>query len=672
MLILRFIFDYSFMERIVEFMINKSSLKILALITVIFASSMVVPAQAGNVEYFLLKGTVYLNDMPLTAESNYMVGVSAGDESAIFSNNEYSLRVAEDQDVVSFCYLSIANLPYNSNSFYCKYYKVSDILSADYRKVLDFKSKDVAVKVSDTPNTYILNANIEYGKGKVVAGNITAPFSKAIEIEVRNSLGITESMRVFGRKFEIVIPAGSTTLTFCQEGLDCEEIDANGEILSSSGEKVNISVTLDSTTGRKLSGSITNSDGSLYKGSYELTLLGENDKYVYTSRMDRSSGKYQVPLFDNALSLKICNGKSPCSFYPLTGIFTPGKSTPKNVILNLTIKKEYLQKYAVMSGLLYSKASNELNYLLRAGRPEPGAYIVIKDNFTKSEKRYYSDENGIYTALVPQDGGIVSFCSKDNECVKNEYAWQDGSAFNTKNNNGFNESWVVPRGRKVLGDMIFDFNYQGLVSGRVFLIPDGLNVRPTVVAKGALVRTLDKDNKVIDSSSVDSNGYFAVKINDSVSKIEACNKSGFCKDQILYPRNDQSFVVEKEFTDEVVNSFPSVKAKSNIIGYGELSRDLFLNEKGNATIFDSAKVEIFTYDKEKKLLSSSKSESRKKYEFPVSMNTNYLKSCVTLYSYNALLFKSVKIQPTKCKIININPAESRYFLESIYSYPFQR
>ena len=94
------------MERIVEFMINKSSLKILALITVIFASSMVVPAQAGNVEYFLLKGTVYLNDMPLTAESNYMVGVSAGDESAIFSNNEYSLRVAEDQDVVSFCYLN--------------------------------------------------------------------------------------------------------------------------------------------------------------------------------------------------------------------------------------------------------------------------------------------------------------------------------------------------------------------------------------------------------------------------------------------------------------------------------------------------------------------------------------------------------------------------------------
>lgn len=174
---------------------------------------------SGSAQHYEWNGKIYLNGKLSSKESIDSLSITGGNYGSFSKvDGSYSVKLPADAKILTFCYTSRGDAPYNTNSNHCIHVDTSNI----------------PFKTSEIPNNYDLNflAN----SGKIITGSIVSPAKKVngtfptTYVKVYGELGIMESMNVFGNKYQISIPSAATRITFCQKDMDC--IEQNPEYLS--------------------------------------------------------------------------------------------------------------------------------------------------------------------------------------------------------------------------------------------------------------------------------------------------------------------------------------------------------------------------------------------------------------------------------------------------------
>lgn len=159
-------------------------------------------------------GKIYLDGKLSTKESIDSLSITGGNFGTFSKvDGSYIVKLPAETKILTFCYTSRGDAPYNTNSSHCTHLDTS--LRTN--------------KNSEIPNNYDLYFNTN--SGKIITGIIVSPAKKVngqfstTYIKVYNELGIHESMNVFGNKYQVYIPSDATRITFCQKDMDCIEQD---------------------------------------------------------------------------------------------------------------------------------------------------------------------------------------------------------------------------------------------------------------------------------------------------------------------------------------------------------------------------------------------------------------------------------------------------------------
>jgi hypothetical protein len=157
-------------------------------------------------------GKIYLNGKLSTKESIDSLSITGGNFGTFSKvDGSYIVKLPAEAKILTFCYTSRGDAPYNTNSSHCTHLDTS--LRTN--------------KNSEIPNNYDLYFNTN--SGKIITGIIVSPAKKVnglfptTYIKVYNELGVHESMNVFGNRYQIYIPSEATRITFCQKDMDCIE-----------------------------------------------------------------------------------------------------------------------------------------------------------------------------------------------------------------------------------------------------------------------------------------------------------------------------------------------------------------------------------------------------------------------------------------------------------------
>ena len=187
------------------------------------------PAQAtpsnSNQDY-ILSGKIFLDGKLATLDSESLewFSIGAGEQGSISkADGTYSIKVPVDVKLISFCYTTKGDLPYNTNSSHCSY--------------LD--SSLITIKTGDSPLTYSYDFYFNTTPGRMITGSITSPEKKVngsyltTYVKVYGEQGILESMNVFGNKYQISIPQIAKRITFCKAGMVCIELNPKSALFNS-------------------------------------------------------------------------------------------------------------------------------------------------------------------------------------------------------------------------------------------------------------------------------------------------------------------------------------------------------------------------------------------------------------------------------------------------------
>ena len=623
------------------------------------------PAQAGltnSNQYYLLTGKIYVDGILLSRDLSIWDSVSitvdkykyGGAQSEL--DGSYSLRLPMDTKIVSFCRSTHGDIPYNSNSYHCSYLDTSLLRN----------------KISDFPITYNYDIHFKSNPGRIITGGITSVnkkvngFFSTTYVKVYSDEGVLESMNVFGNKYQISIPTSAKRITFCQVNVECIDLDPKSDLFKSSSALLTYNPNFKRKGSSKepevtLTGVVRDSNGKIYKGEYDLKATNEEYSFLHYVTNKSFSGSYSIPFPKEATKLLFCT-RDRCTFFPLNGKYPIG-NTSKNVIFNLKLNPDYLFKATVMSGVIYSVEGGKNSGL---GNIEPGAYVKIKDRVTGKESKYYANSEGVYSALFSINYGGLTQCNAIDECVDNSnLGYIDGTALITPNNNGFIQNWHVPSlpgenyPKKNLAQSL---NYEAI--GKVFYSADGFQVRPSALALGSTVKSLDSAGKVIKSVSTNSLGEFVLPLTENVASLEACNSFGFCYPQYPDLIVEQTFTVPSNYVDQKVNDLPKVKD----VASGTLTGTIkpFLTAKFNELEWKNTVTTIYSYNKSGKVITTkvlpvNEKKSLKDFEFslPIDLNVYNIMACIKLDKENY------------CSSNEINPIESKVFLMSPYPYPYQ-
>ncbi len=178
------------------------------------------PAQAGltnSNQYYLLTGKIFLDgNLATSSDRELRFSIDAGEQGATSEKDgSYSIKVAGAVKLISFCYSTKGDMPYNTNSIHCSYLDTALITK----------------KIGDSPLTYNFDFYYLTTPGQWLRGSITSPdkkvngFFATSYIKVYSKQGMLESMNVFGNKYQISIPSVANRITFCKAGMECIESD---------------------------------------------------------------------------------------------------------------------------------------------------------------------------------------------------------------------------------------------------------------------------------------------------------------------------------------------------------------------------------------------------------------------------------------------------------------
>ncbi len=639
----------------------------LSLLFIIISASFT-PAQAGLInsnQYYLLTGKIYADGILYSRDLDKWdsVGIAVDKYRFVGARSEldgsYSIRLPGDVRIVSFCRSTAGDLPYNSNSSHCSYLDTSLLKN----------------KISDFPITYNQDIHLKSNPGRIITGGITSVNKKVngyfetTNVKVYGEQGMLESMNVFGNKYQISIPLSATGITFCQKNVECIDLDPKSDLFKSSSALLTYNPNFKRKSSSKepevtLSGVVRDSNGKIFKGAYSLTERGSEYQSFHDERKKSFSGSYSIPFYKKATEIRFCTDER-CTLISLNGKYPVGNAS-KNVIYNFKLNPDFLFKATVMSGVIYSPGRYEGGNNSALGNIEPGAYVKIKDRVTGKENKYYANSEGIYSALYSINYGGLTQCNAMDKCVDNSnLGYIDGTALITPNNNGFVQNWHVPSlpgeiyPKKNLAQSL---NYE--VKGKVFYNADGFQVRPSVLALGSTVKSLDSSGKVIKSVSVNSLGEFLLPLTENVVSFEVCNSFGFCYPQYPSLVLEQTFIVPNNYVDQKVNDLPKVKEVTSGTLTGTVKP--FLTAKFNEAEWRSTVTTIYSYSKSGKVITTkvlpvNEKKSLKDFEFslPIDLNVYNIMACIKLDKENY------------CSSNEINPVESKVFLMSPYPFPYQ-
>jgi len=618
------------------------------------------PAHAGltkDNQFFLLTGNILLNGSLLTSNdpSEHYFSIDAGYEGASSrEDGSYSIRVPGDVKVLSFCYSTRGDKPYNTNSSHCSYLDVALINK----------------KIGDFPLTYSYDFNYSTTPGRIITGSILSPNKKitggygVTEVKVYSEAGLIEGMNVFGSKYEISVPPTANRVTFCQLGMECIEFDPSTLALNSGAATINKNISFKAIGPLTLSGTVRDFDGKIYRGWYYLTESDSEDNDLHSELKDSFSGNFSIPFSSKAVTLSFCTSER-CNEFSLKGKY-PADSSKKIVELNLKLKPDTLLDATVMSGLLYSVSDGTS---LRNGmfvNIEPGAYVKIKDKVSGKYTKYYANSEGVFTALFSKNFGGLTQCNAANKCVDNSnLGYLDGTALKTPNNNGFDMNWLVPPlpgeiySKRNLAQIL---NYQA--KGKVFYRPNGMQLRATVLALGSTVKSLDSSGKAIRVVNTNSSGEFVLPLTDEVASISACNSFGFCTAQGFTLTAEQVFTVLPDYVNQDTSYLPKVKDTNSGVISGTVKP--FLTSKFKEVDWKNTITTIYTVNKSgkvvtTKVLPTNDKKSLKDFEFslPIDLSIYKIQACIKLMKENY------------CSSRELNPVESKVFFNSPYPFPYQ-
>jgi hypothetical protein len=167
---------------------------------------------SSSAQLYQWNGKIYLDGKLSTKESIDSLSITGGNYGSFSKvDGSYNVKLPADAKILTFCYTSRGDAPYNTNSSNC----------------INVDSSNIPIKTPQIPINYDLYFNTN--SGKIITGIIVSPAKKVngtfstTYIKVYNELGIHESMNVFGNKYQISIPSEATRITFCQVGMDCIE-----------------------------------------------------------------------------------------------------------------------------------------------------------------------------------------------------------------------------------------------------------------------------------------------------------------------------------------------------------------------------------------------------------------------------------------------------------------
>ena len=618
------------------------------------------PAHAGltnDNQYFLLTGNILLNGSLLKNNdpSDHYFSIDAGYEGASSKEDgSYSIRVPGDVKVLSFCYSTAGDKPYNTNSSHCSYLDVALINK----------------KIGDFPLTYSYDFNYITTPGRIITGSILSPNKKTTggygvtEVKVYSEAGLIEGMNVFRSKYEISVPPTANRVTFCQLGMDCIEFDPSTVAFKAATTPLSKNITFKAIGPMTLSGTVRDSQGKIYRGDYTIFESDYEGNFLHSEWGKSFSGNFTIPFSSEAETLSFCTSDR-CNEFSLKGKY-PAGSAKKNIVLDLKLKADTLLDATVMSGLLYSVSDGTSLRNGMFGNIEPEAYVKIKDKVTGKYTKYYANSEGVFTALFSKNYGGLTQCNAANKCVDNSnLGYLDGTALKTPNNNGFDWNWLVP---PLPGEVYSKHNLAQILNyqakGKVFYQPNGMQLRATVLALGSTVKTLDNSGKVIKVVNTNSSGEFVLPLTDEVASISACNSFGFCTAQGFTLTVEQVFTVLPDYVNQETSYLP--KVKETTLGVIQGTVKPFLTSKFKEADWKNTITTIYTVNKSGKVVTTkvlppNDKKSLKDFEFslPIDLSIYKIQACIKLMKENY------------CSSRELNPVESKVFFNSPYPFPYQ-
>ena len=578
------------------------------------------PAQAtpsnSNQDY-ILSGKIFLDGKLATLDSESLewFSIGAGEQGSISkADGTYSIKVPVDVKLISFCYTTKGDLPYNTNSSHCSYLGTSLI----------------TIKTGDSPLTYSYDFYFNTTPGRMITGSITSPEKKVngsyltTYVKVYGEQGILESMNVFGNKYQISIPQIAKRITFCKAGMVCIELNPKSALFNSNNALLSFNLNFKKAV---------NSAPVIVTSDTKKTTL----VYGYLLQPDGSPATYaSIDLFPSTW-------RTPTIIQFHSELSKLNSQTPSKEV-NEKIKSSWAKFTAYLNGSEYQSL------------PE----------YTTSHT-YSSDENGMITMSIDIDhySGNAHSCNL-NSCYPVAYPLFNDTKTHSFPNQGSSLLFYGISNQYIYADGPDDpapvslkpgLSLKGKLLGKFSLeqFRDYTGYWKTgnryYFSPGAYLSTYDRDGKFINKTTTDSKGNYSLTLPDNFYKMDICDVTGKCQSVTTYDKYYYLTLDPKKAEEMTPYTFP---APTNRIG--TLKGILYDNKKKKV----SPNSKIYLFNDKQKLISTLTTNTRG--EFTTSLI--YIQS-------NKIARIQGCIKVGECDYNHVRASEVQAFISEGINFPFQ-